>query len=247
MQGQEYQGFFNQDYSGAPPSGGSTFDRGAEIVYVIDGTGSMQNLLEAAKNNALGMHQRISEALKKKNGVLKMLRIKVIVFRDIYVDAKPFIQSPDFFNFPEEAEEFRCFIDSIQAAGGGDEPESGLEALSMAIRSNWRQNIGKMRHIIIVMSDASAHRLDNPQRFVDPSFAYPDGMPASLDELHLSWIDPQGRLNMRAKRLALFTPNAYPWNEIANWDMTSPIFSQAGAGMTEENYSSVIKFISDSM
>lgn len=246
MQG-DYQDFFQSGYEDVQYSGSGNVERGAEIVYVIDGTGSMKNLLEAAKNNALGMHQRISEALKNKNGILKMLRIKVIVFRDIYVDSQPLVQSPDFFSFPEEAEQFRRFIESIQASGGGDEPESGLEALHLAIKSNWRQNIGKMRHIIIVMTDASAHALDNPQRAVDPSFAYPTGMPESMDDLHLSWMDRQGRLSMSAKRMALFTPNAYPWNQIALWDMVSTNFSEAGVGLSEEDYSSVIKFISDSV
>lgn len=37
-------------------------------------------------------------------------------------------------NFPEEKEEFRDFVNGIHEAGGGDDPESGLEALTMAMR-----------------------------------------------------------------------------------------------------------------
>ena len=43
-QGQACQGFSNRNFWNAPSIGGSTTDRGIEIVHMIDGTGSLQDL-----------------------------------------------------------------------------------------------------------------------------------------------------------------------------------------------------------
>ena len=218
-----------------------------DIVYVIDGTGSMQKLLDAVKNYALTMYDQIVAGLASKRRQVQRMRIKVIVYRDTYVDAEPFISS-EFFTLPGEASALRGFIENIRASGGGDEPESGLEALHYAIKSSWKRTdavFRKSRHIIVVMTDASAHKLDDPQRYIDPE--YPMGIPADLATLQGEWEDRQGKIDSQGRRLILFAPNAYPWNEIANWTQTQHSPIPKNGKLDEDAYRMVLKYITDSI
>lgn len=47
------------------------------------------------------------------------------------------MEESQFFILPEEKQEFYNFVSQIKAGGGGDEPESGLEALALALRSDF--------------------------------------------------------------------------------------------------------------
>ncbi len=220
---------------------GTTLD----LVFLIDGTGSMQNLLDAIKNNALTLHNRITEALATKQRTVEVIRVKVAVFRDIYVDTDWFVES-DFFTLPDEAESFRSFVGSIKATGGGDAPESGLEALHNALHSEWNNdpNYEKKRQIIMLMTDTSAHSLEDPQRDKDP--LYPQGMPKNMSELYSEWAD-EGIIGQHAKRLAIFAPNVFPWNDMqSDWDWINLIVCAAGEGMTEEVMEPVIAYIKGS-
>ena len=213
-----------------------------DIVFVIDGTGSMQNLLDAVKERALNMYSDILAGLAAKNRRVSKMRAKVIIFRDIYVDADAFEES-EFFSLPDEAEDFRRFVEHIKATGGGDEPESGLEALYRAMKSKFMDNSRnlKSRQIIIMMTDASAHRLDDMQRQGDD--LYPQEMPSSLPELENAWesLDPN------AKRLLVMAPNSWPWTMVGNWIQAEYYVSEAGKGISADGFQSVIEFISGSI
>ena len=67
-----------------------------DLVFVIDGTGSMQNALDAVKARALTLYRDIISGLAIKNRKVYKMRVKVIVFRDLYVDANAYEES-DFF------------------------------------------------------------------------------------------------------------------------------------------------------
>jgi len=220
-----------------------------DIVYVIDSTGSMQKLLDAVKAHALTMYDRIQDVLRQKRRAVQRMRIKVIMYRDIYVDAEPFVSS-DFFTLPGEASALEYFVENIRAQGGGDEPESGLEALHYAIKSDWKgmdANFRKTRHIIVVMTDASAHRLDDPQRYVDPSNFYPMGIPSDLASLQGEWEATQDKLDNKGRRLILFAPNAYPWSEVAGWALTQHSPIGEGGTLDEDSYISILNYIANSI
>lgn len=218
------------------------FDTLVDIVFVIDGTGSMQNLLDEVKERALSMHREIIEGLANKNRRVSKMRVKVLIFRDVYVDMNAFEESP-FYTLPEEAEEFRCFVEHIRAAGGGDEPESGLEALYKAMKVRFQENLGnnKARQIIIMMTDASAHHLDDPQREGDD--LYPQEIPKTMAELQNVWES----VNKTARRLLIMAPNAWPWTMVSLWNETECLVAPAGHGISKDGFDAVIKFISGSI
>ncbi len=213
-----------------------------DIIFAIDGTGSMGNLIDEVKKRALSMHDDITRALKAKRRKVTKMRVKVLVFRDIYVDAVPFEES-EFFTLPEESQEFRSFVENIRAIGGGDEPESSLEALCRAIRSKFQENNQgkKARQIIVMLTDASAHRLDDPQRSVDKS--YPEEMPADLVGVEKLWES----MDFRAKRMVVFAPNVWPWNEVGMWGSVEYSPSEAGKGIDAKTFEAVIEAIAGSV
>ncbi len=213
-----------------------------DIIFVIDGTGSMQNLIDEVKNRALSMHEDIQRALRAKRRKVTKLRVKALVFRDIFVDADPFEES-EFFTLPEESHEFRSFIENIRATGGGDEPESSLEALCRAMKVKFQENqqSRKARQIIVMLTDASAHRLDDPQRAMDKN--YPKDIPNDLVGVESLWES----LDFRAKRMVVFAPNVWPWNEVGMWGSVEYSPSQAGKGIDSETFKAVIEAIAGSV
>ena len=106
-----------------------------DIVLCIDATGSMGHIINRVK--MLSAFMRISVSRCKRREKIDSLRLKVIAFRDYYADGEKSMMESRFFTLPEEKTSFSDFIHSVSADGGGDEPETGLEAIALAIRSDW--------------------------------------------------------------------------------------------------------------
>ena len=89
------------------------------------------------------------------------MRIKILYFRDYYFDGRYAFGESAFFDIPEDLSNIFEYLNSIQAAGGGDIPESGLEALWMALNIDYEYlNSFSHRTIITLCTNAPAHPLD---------------------------------------------------------------------------------------
>ncbi len=220
----------------------SGFSTVVDIIFVIDATGSMQNLIDEVKRRALAMHEDIINGLKDKKRRVTNMRVKAMVFRDIYADRVPFEES-EFFTLPDENGEFRRFVENIRATGGGDEPENSIEALCLAMQNRFQESEQgqKARHIIVMLTDASAHKLDHPMRAAAPS--YPQGVPNDLTGVQELWES----MDLRAKRMVVFAPNVWPWTEIGLWNSVDYKPSAAGTGIDRDTFESVIQSISGSV
>lgn len=217
-----------------------------DIVFVIDATGSMGDLIDIVKKNALNLHKDIETMMGQKGKIIQDLRIKIITFRDYLADGDNAMLKTDFFNLPEDTEIFNETISSITAFGGGDDPEDGLEALAYAIRSKWNTEGLKKRQLIVVWSDAPAHELG----FGKSADNYPKKMAKDFNELTQWWGDKdnKGYMDYNSKRLILFTPDLPWWNEIRNsWDNVIHYMSEAGKGLEEVNYKQIIDAIAYSI
>jgi hypothetical protein len=108
-------------------------------------------------------------------------------------------------------------------AGGGDEPENGLEAVALALQSNWTTGGDRRRHIIVLWTDGEAHLLEKRPK---PA-GYPSNILSNYNELADLW---HGQLmDARAKRLVIFAPETTPWSDIAtHWNQVIYLPSQAG-------------------
>ncbi len=217
-----------------------------DLVFVIDATGSMGELIGKVKENAINLYSDVQEVMQKKGKSIQSMRIKVITFRDYIADKEDAMMTTDFFNLPEENQIFKDTVSEIEAFGGGDDPEDGLEALAFAIRSKWNTESMKRRQIIVVWTDAETHALGYGKS--EPN--YPKGMAKDFSELTAWWGDKEneGYMNHNAKRLILFTPELPGWSDITNsWENVIHYKSEAGKGLENVYYRQIIDAIANSI
>lgn len=183
-----------------------------DLVLCIDLSRSMKSALDYIKDNTRSAHDRLSERFKKKYHYSELcLRIRIIGFRDKFSDGESSFECSEFFNLPDEEAALLSFLDSLEAAGGGDTSESGLEALILATRSPWCDSpepFVRTRHVIMFFSDSAVLSSEK-------AGAYPESMSSSLKELLARWDE---EMDPVAKRLAVFAPcEYYPWSEIPDY------------------------------
>ena len=206
-------------------------DMKVDLVFVIDATESMRSMLDELKESILSFPERLLEAALLAGRAHIDLRAKVTWFRDHDCDGDQAFGESEFFALPEENGEFREAVCRITAKGGGNQPESGLEALARAMHSDFVQEGEKRRHIIMLFTDAAARPQEDHG---DPEAAekkgcapamYRENMQESLEALFDEWhqyracLGSRFRLDRRGRRLILVTPWEYPWNEIwESWE-----------------------------
>ena len=71
---------------------GST-DRNIDLVFCIDGTGSMSGIIDNLKRHAKRFQNELTEALVEANTNITSLRIKVITFRDYADDPDAMVEN----------------------------------------------------------------------------------------------------------------------------------------------------------
>lgn len=219
---------------------GQGMDYNVDIVMCIDATGSMASIIDDVKRNALSFYQKFVDEMEAKAKSVQQLRIKVIAFRDYSVDSEAMVESK-FFVLDEESREFHDFVNAIEASGGGDEPESSLEALALAMKSDWVRTGSVRRHVIIMYTDASALKLGEKSG----EAGYPSGMPSDLAELR-EWWEGQ-RMEKRAKRLLVFAPDMEPWSDMVDWSNAFHTASKAGAGCDDTDIQTCIHMLVNSI
>lgn len=116
-----------------------------DVVMCMDVTGSMSGLINTVKKNALNFYDIFEKACVESNIILSSLNTQVIAFRDKNED-KDWLLKSDVYAMPDDRELFSGFVNGLRATGGGDTPESGLEALDTAFQGT----IGAKTTAIIV-------------------------------------------------------------------------------------------------
>lgn len=211
-----------------------------DIVLCVDATMSMHRTLDNVKHGALSFHSRLADAMAESGRGISKLRLKTVVFRDFGDNPADAMRISRFYTVPEETAEFEAQVRGLTAHGGGDEPESGLEALAAALAAPWETGLDRRRHVVVMFTDAPAHPLGSVA-----------GYPASLDELFVQWGHSQSRgalMENSAKRLLLFAPEVYPWADIADdWNNTLFFPSAAGEGLEEWELDVIIATIANSL
>lgn len=220
-----------------------------DIVMCIDATASMTPVLEEVKSSALSFPARLEQEMAQKRKAISRFRLKVIAFRDFADFADDALEESEFFTIPDEVDKFESFVRGLTPEGGGDAPESGLEALALAIRAPWERGLDRRRHVIVLFTDAPAHPLGDPK--ARAAHTYPVGLPLDGDALLEEWgyaRSQQAIMENSAKRLVLFAPDETPWKDIADeWNMTILFPSVAGQGLEEVEMSEIINTIANSI
>ncbi|HEV7221696.1 MAG TPA: vWA domain-containing protein [Pirellulales bacterium] len=136
-----------------------------DMVFLVDVTGSMQCCIDALKNNIAQFIDSLTSRDANNSSPVKDWRAKVVGFRD-FTDSgsEPFIDNA----FVTSPEELKSQLSKLQADGGGDEPESALDAIyrvaimeqtakdAQAEPNKWRYRSSAAR-VVILFTDASCH------------------------------------------------------------------------------------------
>src|SRR5665213_1726116 len=96
-----------------------------DIVFLLDITGSMGHCIEAMKNNISAFVDYLTTKNANNQSPVKHWRAKIVGYRDFEEDAIPFFDNP----FVEDAAQLKTQLGKLEADGGGDIPESLLDAL----------------------------------------------------------------------------------------------------------------------
>lgn len=126
-----------------------------DVVMCIDYTGSMGGIINTVKENAMSFYDAFKAKCDEEGIGLTGLTAQVIGFQDINVDGADWFRQSPTYQLPEQREEFNTFVGNIYAMGGGDTPESGLEALDAAFsKEDWGIDDGYHRQVVILWTDA---------------------------------------------------------------------------------------------
>lgn len=139
-----------------------------DICFLLDITGSMQPCIDAVKNNIKDFCRSLSSPQENGGFELNDWRMCACGYRDFEYEPKfgkvPMIMNP----FTRDVNELYAQLDAMRAEGGGDEPESLLDALYTVINrgktekgaepeaDKWRYASSAAR-CVIVLTDAPFH------------------------------------------------------------------------------------------
>jgi hypothetical protein len=135
----------------------------ADIVFLIDVTGSMQPCIDALRDNIRTFIDTLSTSDANNSNPIKDWRGRVIGYRDHKHDAEWLVQFP----FVRDTNELKGQLSKLQAQGGGDEPESLLDALYMVSTCpqgakgevdelKWRY-LSDASRVVVLFTDATYH------------------------------------------------------------------------------------------
>lgn len=219
--------------------------RNIDIVFCIDGTGSMTPCLESVKRNAINFQEQFAKAMTTMGSDIDSMRVKVIVFRDYHDDGDQAMQESSFFELPADKAEFQAYIDGITANGGGDNPENGLEALYYAMKSKFTTG-SKDRQVIVLFTDADALPLGARAKEKN----YPKDM-ANYTQFLNTWgcVSQSSDIKLREKnkRLIMFAPAGTIYEELKsklNRSLFEPV--QMSDGLGDILFDEIIKIIAAS-
>ncbi|WP_027687069.1 vWA domain-containing protein [Rhizobium leguminosarum] len=139
----------------------------ADIVFLVDVSGSMDPCIDALRRNIEAFIDSLSHGDPNNAAPVKDWRGKVVGYRDIeaaQAEGLPWIVDND---FVRDASALKAQLGTLQANGGGDEPESLLDALYKVASmeavpkgaqtedpAKWRYRSDAAR-VVIVFTDAS--------------------------------------------------------------------------------------------
>ncbi len=139
-----------------------------DICFLMDATGSMQPCIDAIKESVRKFVHLLTDADANGGVIIKDWRICVWGYRDFAYDPKYGTDALVKNRFTRDIAEVEAQLGALEAKGGGDEPESLLDALySLAtigstedgadpVDDQWRSRRDAAR-CVVVITDASFH------------------------------------------------------------------------------------------
>lgn len=205
----------------------------ADIVFLIDISGSMAPAIDALKANIGTFVESLSKGEGNNVSPVRDWRAKAVGYRDFEHDPQAFIDNP----FVSDVEALRGQLAGLAAEGGEDEPESLLDALFKVANmgqtdkgaqstdpARWRYRSEAAR-VVVVFTDAS----------FKPVMSIPEGAGGGIQDVTNAII------NNRII-LSLFAPDMPGYDELSQIDKSEwEAISYPGLNPQE----ALVKFTSD--
>jgi len=123
----------------------------ADVVFLVDVTGSMQPCIDKLKQNV----SDLAKSLEGFSNVSVDWRAKAIGYRDLECGSEETNFAGADNPFVSTSSALAGQLDEFVADGGGDEPESALDAIQLALSKEDWINVGEGHRIIVLLTDAS--------------------------------------------------------------------------------------------
>ena len=139
----------------------------ADVVFLIDVSGSMAPIIDALRKNIEAFVDSLSSGGANNAAPVRDWRGKVVGYRDIEAASSEGLEWIEDHPFVRDASALKAQLASLKAQGGGDEPESLLDALYKVAKmdatpkgsqsedpNKWRYRSDAAR-VVVVFTDAS--------------------------------------------------------------------------------------------
>ena len=139
----------------------------ADVVFLIDVSGSMAPIIDALRKNIEAFVDTLSSGGANNAAPVRDWRGKVVGYRDIEAAASEGLEWIEDHPFVRDTSALKAQLASLKAQGGGDEPESLLDALYTVAKmeatpkgaqsedpNKWRYRSDAAR-VVVVFTDAS--------------------------------------------------------------------------------------------
>lgn len=180
-----------------------------DIVFLLDASGSMKACIGAVTGNISTFIDTLGSADANGGVLIRDWRIRVTGYRDRDSDGQYWlVDNP----FTGDATQAKAQLTALEAKGGGDEPESLLDALygvsqwpvadkgAQAGPGEWRHRHDASR-VVVIFTDASSK----------PTFKAADGAQGSIPDLIQA-------CNAARLKILMFAPNAPCYADLAMMD-----------------------------
>jgi hypothetical protein len=139
----------------------------ADVVFLIDVSGSMAPIIDALRKNVEAFVDSLSSGGANNAAPVRDWRGKVVGYRDIEASSSEGLEWMEDHPFVRDTAALKAQLASLQAQGGGDEPESLLDALYKVAtmeatpKGSQSEDPGKWRYrsdaarVVVVFTDAS--------------------------------------------------------------------------------------------
>jgi len=181
-------------------------NRNVDVVFCIDET--IEGLSNKEINNLIQPFvKKLKEEILFKGDEIEQLRVKIITFSDYLTANKDnlAIKESIFFEIPMDTYNYKEYLDEIKLNKQPSDKTNGLEALYLAMQSDFVATKRYDRQIIVLITGKDALPLQ--ERANCPG--YPTDMPKDIEELSDCWMDNQRKpfgLGQKQKRLVIFAP-----------------------------------------
>lgn len=200
-----------------------------DIVFLLDASGSMKDCIHAVADNIAAFVDTLSTPDANGGVLIKDWRVRVVAYRDREADGSHWwIDNP----FTSDLVQVKAQLSALEAKGGGDEPESLLDAMytvsqwpstergAAASPNGWRHRHDAAR-VVIIFTDASCK----------PDFTAADGSRGSVTDLINAF-------HANKLKVCLFAPDAPVYGDLSGmngleWEPVGSLDSNPQQALTE--------------